>query len=99
MHVQYFKLTFLPSPLSLPSSLSGTCCISDLSHAIKSDSNLELELRNRPQTDYRYMAPELLADLSTQNSFESLKKVDIYSYGLALVLWEIARRCTVPGKR
>jgi hypothetical protein len=75
---------------------NGTCCISDFALAVTgSESSLESELKTRPEPNYRYLAPEFLADPSAQNCIENLKKGDVYSYGL--VLWEIARRCTVLG--
>ena len=82
--------------LSLSLCVSDTCCISDFSLAVTGDSCIETELKTRPHADPRYMAPEFLADPSAQNNMESLKKGDMYSYGL--VLWEIARRCTVLGE-
>lgn len=44
----------------------------------------------------RYMAPEVLDNTLNKNHFESFKRVDVYAFGL--VLWELARRCTVGGK-
>lgn len=45
----------------------------------------------------RYMAPEALESKINLQNIESFKQIDVYS--LSLVIWEIARRCTVvPGK-
>ena len=44
----------------------------------------------------RYMAPEVLDETINMNHFESFKRADVYSFGL--VLWEIARRCSVGGE-
>ena len=41
------------------------------------------------------MAPELLDESMSHSSFDAFKQVDIYAFGL--VLWEIARRCTMNG--
>ena len=97
MHSLSLPLCFsLSLSLSLSLGVSDTCCISDFSLAVTGDSCIETELKTRPHADPRYMAPEFLADPSAQNNMESLKKGDMYSYGL--VLWEIARRCTVLGE-
>lgn len=44
----------------------------------------------------RYMAPEVLDETINMAHFESFKRADVYSFGL--VLWEIARRCSIGGK-
>ena len=43
----------------------------------------------------RYMAPELLDETLNMEHFESFKRSDVYAFGL--VLWEIARRCSIGG--
>lgn len=44
----------------------------------------------------RYMAPEVL-DLSLNAcQFDSFKRADVYSMGL--VLWEVAKRCSLNGE-
>ena len=43
----------------------------------------------------RYMSPELLDGSINMKHFESFKRADVYALGL--VLWEIARRCSVGG--
>ena len=44
----------------------------------------------------RYMAPECVDGTINTEHFESFKRADVYSFGL--VLWEIARRCSVGGQ-
>lgn len=75
----------------------GSCCIADLSMAVKDDRNLSSQLRGRPHlTDPRYLAPEFLERYDVEAlEFAALKKADMYSF--ALVLWEIARRCWIQG--
>lgn len=43
----------------------------------------------------RYMAPEVLDESINMHHFESFKRADVYALGL--VLWEVARRCSVGG--
>ncbi|CAI8016335.1 TGF-beta receptor type-1 [Geodia barretti] len=75
---------------------NGSCCISDFSLAVTSaDNPADLSSTTTPNPDYRYLAPEFLASPPATPTLETLKKGDIYSYGL--VLWEIARRCSVLG--
>lgn len=76
---------------------AGSCCIADLSMAVKDDCNLSSQLRGRPHlTDARYLAPEFLEGYDVETlDFTALKKADMYSF--ALVLWEIARRCWIQG--
>jgi len=42
------------------------------------------------------MAPELLNDTLNRTHFDAFKQADMYA--LALVLWEIARRCETCGE-
>ena len=51
---------------------------------------------NTRQGTKRYMAPEVLDETLHSYHFESFKQADMYSFGL--VLWEIARRCSIGGK-
>ena len=76
---------------------TGSCCIADLSLAVKNDRNVQSQLRGRPvKIDPRYMAPELLEGQDIESlDFASLRKVDMYSF--SLVLWEIARKCLIQG--
>lgn len=76
---------------------NGTCCIADLGLAVRHDSatdSVDIAPNNRVGTK-RYMAPEVLDETINMNHFESFKRADVYSFGL--VLWEIARRCSVGG--
>lgn len=50
---------------------------------------------NTRQGTRRYMAPEILSDTVVCSHFEAFKHADIYS--LALVMWEIGRKCEVAG--
>lgn len=66
--------------------------------ALRNDAAIEEMLKalnNRVGTK-RYMAPEVLDETINKSHFESFKRSDVYSFGL--VLWEIARRCSVDGK-
>jgi len=74
-----------------------TCCIADLGLAVKHDTQQDLvEIpSNKRVGTKRYMAPEVLDDSINIQHFESFKRADVYSLGL--VLWEIARRCSVGG--
>lgn len=74
-----------------------TCCIADLGLAVRHDSktdSVDIAPNNRVGTK-RYMAPECLDETINMNHFESFKRADVYSFGL--VLWEIARRCSLGG--
>lgn len=76
---------------------NGTCCIADLGLAVGHNSKtdkVEIANSNRVGTK-RYMAPECLDGTINLDHFESFKRADVYSFGL--VLWEIARRCSVGG--
>ena len=76
----------------------GTCCIGDLglavTHTVDGD-RLDLGCNNKVGTK-RYMSPELLEETLNPEFFDSFKCVDIYAF--SLVLWEIARRCSVGGE-
>ncbi|KAK3789870.1 hypothetical protein RRG08_060423 [Elysia crispata] len=75
----------------------GTCCIADLGLAVRHDSRLDkvdILPTDRVGTK-RYMAPELLDETLNMEHFESFKRADVYAFGL--VLWEIARRCSIGG--
>lgn len=66
--------------------------------AVRHDSKLDsvdIAPNNRVGTK-RYMAPECLDETINMEHFESFKRADVYSFGL--VLWEIARRCSVGGE-
>ena len=55
---------------------------------------VDIPANNRVGTK-RFMAPEVLDDTINTKHFESFKRADVYSLGL--VLWEVARRCSVGG--
>ncbi|XP_071825992.1 TGF-beta receptor type-2-like [Apostichopus japonicus] len=73
----------------------GSCVIADFGLALKLDPRAsERELANSGQVGTpRYMAPEALESKINLQNIESFKQIDVYS--LSLVIWEIARRCTV----
>ncbi|KAL5005901.1 hypothetical protein ScPMuIL_017059 [Solemya velum] len=77
---------------------NGTCCIADLGLAVRHDSttdSVDMDKQNNRVGTKRYMAPEVLEETINMNHFESFKRADVYAFGL--VLWEIARRCSVGG--
>lgn len=51
---------------------------------------------NTRQGTKRYMAPEVLDETLHCYHFEAYKQADMYAFGL--VLWEIARRCSIGGE-
>lgn len=77
------------------------CCIGDFSLAIKcDDSHQRTEIdfgKNARMPTYRYMAPEMLSNINSIEtySFDTYQKADIYAYGL--VVWEIILRYEVAG--
>lgn len=76
---------------------NGQCAIADLGLAVRHDSatdTVDIAPNNRIGTK-RYMAPEVLDETINMSHFDSFKRADVYSMGL--VLWEVARRCTVGG--
>lgn len=76
---------------------NGTCCIADLGLAVRHNSStdsVDIAPNHRVGTK-RYMAPEVLDESINMNHFESFKRADVYALGL--VLWEVARRCSVGG--
>lgn len=77
---------------------NGTCAIADLGLAVRYDSLnncVDIPPNTRVGTK-RYLAPEVLDDSININHFDSVKRADIYSFGLCV--WEIAHRCNVGGK-
>ncbi|KAG8190143.1 hypothetical protein JTE90_026711 [Oedothorax gibbosus] len=76
---------------------NGTCAIADLGLAVRYDSATStVDIAPNPRVGtVRYLAPEVLDNTINLNSFESCKQADVYACGL--VLWEIARRCSVDG--
>ncbi len=80
---------------TLYKKFTGTCCLGDLSLAIKDDSRFQMELKGKSLGLAPYLSPELLDD-AIPVSVDSLKKADVYALGL--VFWEIARRCSIQGR-
>lgn len=76
---------------------NGSCAIADLGLAVKFSSNssgIDMPVTTKVGTK-RYLPPEVLDDSMNSLDFESFKRADIYS--LALVLWELTRRCVIEG--
>lgn len=76
---------------------NGQCAIADFGLAVKYTSESD-EIQIAPNTRVgtrRYMSPEALDQTLDTKSFEAFKMADMY--GLALVLWEICRRCITPN--
>ncbi|XP_064457112.1 bone morphogenetic protein receptor type-1B-like [Ornithodoros turicata] len=76
---------------------NGTCAIADFGLAVSFDGEAQkLDIAANPRVGTkRYMPPEVLDESLSKNSFDGYKYADMYSF--ALVLWEIARRCTING--
>ncbi|CAI5447418.1 unnamed protein product [Caenorhabditis angaria] len=72
-----------------------TCAIGDLGLAVTMNNETGEMLYN--DTDKfgttRYLAPEILADIMSPNTFEALRMADVYSFGLCC--WEVMARCTM----
>lgn len=74
-----------------------TCVIADLGLAVRHDvknDTVDIPSTHRVGTK-RYMAPEVLDESINVNQFDSFKRADVYAFGL--ILWEIARRCSIGG--
>ncbi|XP_068103229.1 TGF-beta receptor type-2-like isoform X2 [Hyperolius riggenbachi] len=73
------------------------CVLCDFGIAIRLDPSLTVDdFANSGQVGTaRYMAPEVLESRVNLEDLESFKQMDVYS--LALVLWEVASRCTAIG--
>ncbi|RWS14980.1 bone morphogenetic protein receptor type-1B-like protein [Dinothrombium tinctorium] len=77
--------------------LDGTCLIADFGLAVRYDSKTK-EIDIAPNTRVgtkRYMAPEILSETLNKDNFDAYRQADLYS--MALVLWEIGRRCAING--
>ncbi|XP_072020591.1 TGF-beta receptor type-2-like [Amphiura filiformis] len=74
---------------------NGECVIADFGLAIKLDPRVSTDtLANSGQVGTpRYMSPEALESKVNLQDIESFKQMDVFS--LALVIWEIATRCTL----
>lgn len=69
------------------------CCIADLGLAVMHSQHsnvIDYGTNNKVGTK-RYMSPELLDETVNMESFDSFKRMDVYSFGL--VLWEVSQRC------
>lgn len=77
---------------------NGTCAIADLGLAVRYDSaSNTVDIPPNPRVGTkRYLAPEVLDETINMNHFDSFKRADIYAFGL--VLWELARRCSIGGE-
>ncbi|XP_067857253.1 TGF-beta receptor type-2 [Heptranchias perlo] len=75
-----------------------TCCLCDFGLSLRLESSLSVDdLANSGQVGTaRYMAPEVLESRINLEDIEAFKQTDVYS--MALVLWEMASRCTVVGE-
>uniref|UniRef100_A0A7G3ANA7 receptor protein serine/threonine kinase n=1 Tax=Lutzomyia longipalpis TaxID=7200 RepID=A0A7G3ANA7_LUTLO len=74
-----------------------SCAIGDLGLAVRHDvknDTVDIPSTHRVGTK-RYMAPEVLEDTINPTQFDAFKRADVYAFGL--ILWEIARRCSVNG--
>jgi serine/threonine protein kinase len=92
-HVYYYPLT----PLILPGLAvkhNSAKDIVELPKLFSTDPNKKVEVQPHVGTK-RYMAPELLDHTMNEEHFEAYKRIDVYALGL--VLWEIARRCSIGG--
>jgi len=70
-----------------------SCVIADLGLCVKllDNGQVDIPLNNKVGTK-RYMAPELLDGSIEESMFDCWKRADVYS--LALVYWELGRRCS-----
>ncbi|CAD7079997.1 unnamed protein product [Hermetia illucens] len=78
---------------------NGQCAIADFGLAVKySSEHNEIHIaQNETRVGTRrYMAPEVLDHSLNPQQFEAFKMADMYS--MALVLWEMCRRCCTPIK-
>lgn len=76
---------------------NGQCAIADFGLAVKynSDSDEIQIAQNTRVGTRRYMSPEALDQSLDTKSFDAFKMADMY--GLALVLWEVCRRCVTSN--
>lgn len=71
---------------------NATCCIGDLGLAVtESDFTEGKEVPDHRQGTSRYLAPEILKGTIKVGEIASYVKADVYS--LALIMWEVCRRC------
>ncbi|UYV76081.1 ACVR1C [Cordylochernes scorpioides] len=77
---------------------NGSCAIADLGLAVRYQSStnaVDIPVNAARVGTKRYLAPEVLDESVNSANFDAFKRADIYALGL--VLWEIARRCSVGG--
>jgi len=69
------------------------CCLADFGMSVRYDSQLNKidKAGSVREGSVRYMAPEILSESIQVGCIESLKRADVYAYGL--VVWECVRRC------
>uniref|UniRef100_A0A671V628 Serine/threonine-protein kinase receptor n=1 Tax=Sparus aurata TaxID=8175 RepID=A0A671V628_SPAAU len=74
------------------------CALCDFGLALRLDLSLTVDdFANSGQVGTaRYMAPEVLESRVNLEDLEAFKQMDVYS--MALVLWEMASRCTTIGE-
>jgi len=75
------------------------CCVRDFSLAVKYSDAEAMDFRENPRyPTFRYMAPDMLEDLTAVESYpiETYQKSDLYAFGL--VLWEMVLRYEVKGR-
>ncbi|XP_046415333.1 activin receptor type-1 isoform X1 [Neodiprion fabricii] len=73
---------------------NGACAISDFALAVTQE-RLTMDRVDLRQGTKRYMSPEVLDQTINIECLESFRRADIYS--LALVMWEVSRRCVSSG--
>ncbi len=74
-----------------------SCCISDFGMSVKeTDFTSEGEVPDHAVGTRRYLAPEILSGTIKKWMLYSYVMADVYS--LALVMWEVTRRCNWRGK-
>ena len=71
----------------------GTCVIADFGLAVTHTQATGIPgvPQNQRVGTKRYMAPEVLDESLDMDSFESIRRVDVYGFGL--MMWETVRRC------
>ena len=84
--------------LQHPFPFPGTCCLGDLSLAVKDDANFADEVKEKPLGHPLYLSPEVLESWASREQLpcDMWRKADVYALGL--VMWEIARRCLIQGR-
>nr|BBD17789.1 saxophone [Athalia rosae] len=73
---------------------NGACAISDFALAVTQE-RITMDRIDLRQGTKRYMSPEVLDQTINVECLESFRRADMYS--LALVMWEVCRRCVSNG--